>query len=105
VANQLSLVRRNRRTRASLNLANEILAMSTTELIDQLKKMSDQERLEVIETATRLVRSNLQTSRSKSDQDRHMREAAARIRDLYDPGGELSEWTILDGEEPAVDYI
>jgi hypothetical protein len=63
--------------------------------------MTDRERLEVIESATRVV----QTSALKTDQDRRMREAAAPLQDLYEPGGELSEWTTLDGEEPAVDYI
>jgi hypothetical protein len=78
--------------------------MSTAELIDHLKSLSDQERLEVIEAATRLVRNNLQSGDLKSDQDRRMREAASRVQDLYDPGGELTEWTELDGEEIAVDY-
>ena len=28
-----------------------------------------------------------------------MRAAALALRDLYEPGGELTEWTALDGEE------
>jgi hypothetical protein len=83
----------------------EYVAMSTIEIMDQLKQMSDQERLEVIETATRLVRENIQTGGSSTNQDRRIREAATRIKDLYDPGGTLSEWSALDGEELAVDYI
>ena len=79
--------------------------MSTTDLLDSLKLMSDEERLEVIETATRLIRHNLQASGSNRDQDRRMRDAASRLQDLYNPGGEMSEWTSLDGEELAVDYI
>jgi hypothetical protein len=79
--------------------------MGTTELVDQLTRMSDQERLEVIETATRLVRKNLQANELNRDQDHRIREAATRLRELYEPGGELSEWTTLDGEEQAVDYI
>jgi hypothetical protein len=79
--------------------------MSTTELLDSLKLMSDEQRLEVIETATRLIRHNLQAGDSNRDQDRRMRDAASRLQDLYNPGGEMSEWTALDGEELAVDYI
>jgi hypothetical protein len=78
--------------------------MSTAELFDQLNKMSDQERLELIETATRLVRENL-TNGSSIAQDQRIRDAASGVRDLYNPGRELTEWTALDGEELAFDYI
>lgn len=72
--------------------------MSTTELFDQLKQMSDQQRLELIEAATRLVRENL-CARGSDNPEQRMRDAATRLRDLYEPGGELSVWTALDGEK------
>lgn len=37
------------------------------------------------------------------DQGRQMRDAAERLRDLYEPSGELTEWTALDNAE-FVDY-
>jgi len=32
-----------------------------------------------------------------------MRVAAAGVRDLYEPGGELTEWTALDAEAFVAD--
>ena len=36
---------------------------------------------------------------SEIDRGRQMRDAAERLKDLYEPGGELTQWTALDAEE------
>ncbi len=64
-------------------------------------------RLEVIEAATRLIREEMlaREVRTETDEDRRLREAASRLADLYIPGGEMTEWNILDGEEVRDDYL
>jgi hypothetical protein len=75
--------------------------MSTTYVLEQLRHLSDAERLEVAEVATRLVRENLASDEPdpRSEDDRRMRCAAASVRDLYEPRSDLTEWTALDAEE------
>lgn len=72
--------------------------MSTAELLDLLKDLSNAERLAVIAEATRLVREDLhnQPAGEREVQRERMRKAAADVKDLYEPGGELTEWTALD---------
>ena len=54
--------------------------MSTAEVIQQLHRMDNQERLAVIETATRLIRQDLN---SNPGLDERMRSKAMELRDLY----------------------
>ena len=81
--------------------------MSTAQLVKELQRLSNAERLEVIEAATRLVREDLgpNTAIASAEQDRRMREAAAHLKDLYEPGGELTEWTALDSEDFTDGYV
>ena len=81
--------------------------MSVAELADVLKHMTNPERLELIELATRLVRDELSgvCVESREERNRRMREAALAVKDLYEPGGELTEWTCLDAEEFLDDYV
>ena len=81
--------------------------MSTTEILEQLKQLSNPERLLVIETATHLIREELLAvpSGSRTEQERRLWAAAMAVKDLYEPGGELTEWTSLDGEEILDDYV
>ena len=62
----------------------------TTELMRQLEAMSDEERRELIRVAQEMVRAKL---------DERLRRAAAQAKPLYEPGGELTEWTCLDTED------
>jgi len=74
--------------------------MSALEVLDRLKQLTNPERLAVIETATRLIREELaDQTRIAREQDRRLRAAAEAIKDLYEPGSELTEWTALDGED------
>ena len=81
--------------------------MSTAQVLEHLKQLSDSERLEVIEAASRLIRANIANERpdSAENRDRRMRVAAERLKDLYVPGGELTEWTALDADEFLDDSI
>jgi hypothetical protein len=75
-------------------------SMSALEILDCLKHLSNPERLQVIETATRLIREELaDQARIVREQDRQLRAAAEAVKDLYEAGGELTEWTALDGED------
>jgi hypothetical protein len=81
--------------------------MSTTDLLEQLAHLSNAERLEVAEAAARLVREDLGSGMTdpETERDRQMRVAATSVRDLYEPGGELTEWTALDAEAFVDDYL
>lgn len=70
--------------------------MSAAELIIQLRHMTNPDRLAVIEAATRLIREDLL---GRTGRDDRLRAAAESVKDLYEPGGELTEWTSLDAEE------
>ncbi len=74
--------------------------MSALEILDGLKQLTNPERLQVIETATRLIREELaDQARLVREEDCQLRAAAEAVKDLYEPGGELTEWTALDGED------
>jgi hypothetical protein len=72
--------------------------MRTAELVEQLKRMSNAERLAVIEAATRLLREGLPAGGGDAagEQEDCLRAAALAVKDLYEPGGEHTEWTDLD---------
>jgi len=76
--------------------------MSEKELRAELEKMSNEQRLRVIETATRLVRSDLgrlPARRRRTNMDEQMRAAAKMMRDEYAAGGDLTALTALDSED------
>ena len=75
--------------------------MSTAELVEEIKRLSNADRLKIIEAATALVREDLiaETAQRRSEAAQRMRAAALEAKELYEPGGELADWTALDGEE------
>jgi hypothetical protein len=75
--------------------------MRTAELVEQLKRMSNAERLAVIEAATRLLREGLSAGGGDAagEQEDSLRAAALAVKDLYEPGGEHTEWVALDAED------
>ena len=81
--------------------------MTVAEIVTALGRFNNTERLTIIEVATRLIREELATrpSGDKADQDRRLADSARELVDLYQPGGELAEWTALDGEEVLDDYL
>jgi hypothetical protein len=42
---------------------------------------------------------NSDSTDAAAERGRQMHAAAERLKDLYEPGGELTEWTALDAEE------
>jgi hypothetical protein len=78
--------------------------MSTARVLEQHRHLSNAERLEVAEAATRLVRDTLSsgTPDPKAEGDHRLRIAAASVRDLYEAGSDL---TALDAEEFADDDL
>lgn len=74
--------------------------MNKSELLDQLKQLNNSDRLVLIEAATRLVREDLATQASNPDEEkeRRLQNAAIALKELYEPGGQLTEWTELDSE-------
>ena len=74
--------------------------MSTTKLVEELKRLTNPERLAVIEAATRLIREDLTSEQvqARADLEKRLQTAALAVKDLYQPGGELTEWTDLDAE-------
>lgn len=82
--------------------------MSTAELLEHLKRMSNAERLEVIEAATRLVRERLGEDHAgganvAGQEEDSLRAAALTVKDLYVPGGEHTEWTSSSMHAKAVE--
>jgi hypothetical protein len=77
--------------------------VGVSELVVHLRSLSNPERLEVIEAATSLIRADLckPGTVTPAKRERRLREAASAARDLYEPGGELTEWTDLDAEDFA----
>jgi hypothetical protein len=74
--------------------------MSGLEVLERLKHLTNFERPSVIEAATRLIREDtVEPMRVAREQDRRLRGAAEAVKDLYEPGRDLTEWTSLDGED------
>jgi hypothetical protein len=76
--------------------------MTHTDLLDELKKLTAAERLNVAEAALRLVREELQqatTLPAGVERTRLLKAAAEALRADYAAGGELTAFTALDGED------
>lgn len=76
--------------------------MTQTDILEELKKLTNAERLAIAEAALRLIRDEL-------EQEAHLDRSAARRRQLeaaaralladYTEDGELTAFTSLDGED------
>jgi hypothetical protein len=77
--------------------------MSTAELIEEIKRLGIPDRLKIIEATTALVREDLVAGSDGASL--RMRAAALEAKSLYEPGGELAEWSDLDGEEVLDDPV
>ena len=67
--------------------------------VEQLRHLSNAERLEVVEAANTLVRDYACFRPAGPKEQKVIAScelAAASVRDLYEPGGDLTEWTALD---------
>lgn len=81
--------------------------MSVLEFVKELRRMTNPERLKIIEAATALVREDIaaETAVHRTRASERMRLAAEQAIDLYEPEGEHTEWTALDGEEVLDDAV
>ena len=81
--------------------------MSVAELVQEIKRLSNPDRLKLIEAASALVREDLitETEQRRGDAAQRMRAAALEAKELYEPGGELADWTVLDHEEVLDDSV
>jgi hypothetical protein len=78
--------------------------MTQTEILEELKKLSTEERLAVIEAALRLIRENLQQVEQpvlRAERQRRLAAAAEALLPDYAAGGEVTIFTALDSEEYA----
>ena len=67
--------------------------MSKAEVLEALQKLTSEETLEVIETASRLLRQNM--ARPKLT----LLQAADKMQSFYEIGSELADWTDEDPED------
>ena len=76
--------------------------MTHTEILEQIKKLSPKERLEVIDAAIHLLRDeltpNVQPS-SPQERKRLLSQAADALLPDYETDNELTSFTALDGED------
>ena len=75
--------------------------MTATNILDELKRLNNTERLAVIETATRLIREELrqQTLSPLAETNQQLAQAAEALLSDYTSNSELTAFTSLDGED------
>ncbi len=74
--------------------------MTKAEILAALKRMTTEERLEVIETASRLIREELaEQPKLNVERELSLAEAAEVMRPYYKQGSELVMFTDLDTED------
>ena len=76
--------------------------MTQTEILQELKKLTSEERLAVAEAALTLVREELQRAGrplSKTQMSQQMAQAAKALFRDYQTDTELTAFTVLDSED------
>lgn len=74
--------------------------MTKAEILEALKQMTAEERLEVIETASRLLREELvEQPKLKVERELSLVEATEKMRSYYEEGSELAMFTDLNTED------
>lgn len=74
--------------------------MTKTEILTALKQMTTEERLEVIETASRLMREEIEEkNRIKEERNKRLKAAAEAAIPDYMPGGRLHDLWSSDSED------
>ena len=72
--------------------------MSQTEIIEEFRKLSPRERLEVIEAAIHLLREDFEPEKKQGERQQ-LKEAAEALLPDYAEEGELTAFTALDSED------
>lgn len=76
--------------------------MTLTEILEEISKLTNAERLTIIEAASHLIREDLRLSEpplSEAERKRRMTLAAEALLADYTSDTELTAFTALDGEE------
>ena len=76
--------------------------MTQMEILEELKKLPTTERLRIIEAALHLVREDLQQIEQSpvyTQRKKQLSIAAEALRPDYVAGGDLTTFTVLDGED------
>ncbi|GJD21221.1 hypothetical protein RIVM261_061770 [Rivularia sp. IAM M-261] len=74
--------------------------MTRTEIFEALKKMTTEERLELIETASKMIREDIYTNTKIHVSNKlNLAEAAEIMRPFYEPGSELIVFADQDTED------
>ena len=75
--------------------------MTQKEILKELKRFSTRERLEIIETTLHLIRQELRLEKpgKRSRKSRSLSLAAKALLPDYLASGELTAFTVLDGED------
>jgi hypothetical protein len=74
--------------------------MTKAEVLEALKKMTTEERLDVIEIASKLIREEiLPKSKFTSQTELSLAEAAEVMRSFYEPGSEVVIFADVDTED------
>ena len=76
--------------------------MTQVKILEELKNLTNTERLTIIENVLRLIREDLQKVEQVDDPTEKKRQLAAAAEALlpdYASGGELTSLTALDGED------
>jgi hypothetical protein len=86
---------------SSIELSHELTAkiMTKTEILAALKNLTTEERLEIIEAASRMMREEIAEKASrKAERKQRLRAAAEAAVPLYEPGGPLHDLWSPDSE-------
>lgn len=74
--------------------------MTKAEVLEALKQMNTKERLEIIETASRLIREELaEQPKLKVERELSLASAAEVMRPYYEQGSELAMFTDQDSDD------
>ena len=74
--------------------------MTNSDIINQLKQLTTEERLAVIEAATRLIREDLsQPEANRKAEHQQLAQAAKALLADYESDRELTAFTSLDAED------
>ncbi len=76
--------------------------MTQREILEEIKRLTVTERLNIIETAVQMIRADLQqmeSSRIPTERKQQLATAAQALLPDYTSGSELTVFTALDGED------
>lgn len=74
--------------------------MTKAEILEALKELTTEERLEIIETASRMMREEIEEKRQrKAERKKQLRAAAEAAIPYYQPGGALYDLWSPESED------